>query len=157
MLGRRHHQGVKRNQCCPTVRCLIRKASLTGILDFVANCPGSRKNDLVLKNNLDGDDADKNVLHQRANALKAEWLAWKTWQTLVWALSSESHGRWLFDTQLDSFVTASLGYVLRNLIVKTRCVNWYYIGRLCAMGIWGDIRLERVCISTAGLVAPTWD
>ena len=41
-------------------------------LGFCGNFPGLRKNHLVLKNNLDGDDADKNVLHQRANALNVE-------------------------------------------------------------------------------------
>ena len=41
----------------------------TGILDFASNYSGLRKSHLVLKDYLGGDDAEYNVLHQRAQAL----------------------------------------------------------------------------------------
>ena len=42
---------------------------VTGIFDFASNYSGSRKGHLVLKDYLGGDNADKNVLHQRAQSL----------------------------------------------------------------------------------------
>ena len=48
----------------------------TGIFDFASNYSGSRKGHLVLNDYLHGDDADKNVLHQRAQFLNFLLVTW---------------------------------------------------------------------------------
>ena len=44
-------------------------SQVTGILDFASKYSDSRKSHLVLKDYLGGDNADKTVLHQRAQSL----------------------------------------------------------------------------------------
>ena len=48
----------------------------TGILDFPSTYSGLRKDHLVLKDYLGGDDAGNNVLHQRAQALSFMMDTW---------------------------------------------------------------------------------
>ena len=55
---------------------LSHERQATGILDFASNYSGSRKGHLVLKDYLGGDDAGKNVQHQRAQALNFLLITW---------------------------------------------------------------------------------
>ena len=58
---------------CPSVGFERR---VTGILDFTNKYPSSRKKYLLLKDYLGGDQASKDVMHQRSAALDTVLASW---------------------------------------------------------------------------------
>ena len=58
---------------CPSVDCERR---VSGILEFTANYHSSRKKHLLFQDYLGGDQASKDVMHQRAGALDTVLTSW---------------------------------------------------------------------------------